>query len=131
MQNRIRLNSKTIGKLGEKIAETFLKRKGYKIIDKNYISRKVSGPQRGEIDIIAEKDNVISFVEVKTLSGIKNLFLPENKVDFRKRKKIIKMAEEWFIEKRLSMDRPWQIDVVAIEIDFSTKKAKIKHFTGV
>lgn len=131
MQNRIRLNSKTIGKLGEKIAETFLKRKGYKIIDKNYISRKVSGPQRGEIDIIAEKDNVISFVEVKTLSGIKNLFLPENKVDFRKRKKIIKMAEEWFIEKRLSMDRPWQIDVVAIEIDFSTKKAKIKHLTGI
>jgi putative endonuclease len=121
-------NTKSVGKLGEELAEKFLKNKGYKIIERNYIPKKVSGPLRGEIDIIAEKDGVIIFVEVKTLLNSGNIFLPEDKVDFKKRKKLIKIAENWLLEKRKSFDVPWQIEIVGINIDSKLKKAKIRHF---
>ena len=48
------------GKWGEDKAEAFLKKKGYSIIERNYRCR------WGEIDIIAERDGTIHFVEVKT-----------------------------------------------------------------
>ena len=62
------MNAKQLGIFGEKIAEDFLKKKGYTILDKNYSPRFVSGPQRGEIDIVAKKKGVINFIEVKTLT---------------------------------------------------------------
>jgi putative endonuclease len=117
--------SKNLGNLGEKIAKEFLEKKGYKILGKNYIP-KWAGFDKKEIDLIVEKDNVLSFVEVKTLAGNKN-FSPEDKVDFLKQKKIIKTAESYFLEKKISFDRAWQIDVIAIRIDLESKKAKIRH----
>ena len=47
---------KSIGKEGEKIAAKFLKRKGFRIITRNFKNN--NGRQLGEIDIIAEKDKV-------------------------------------------------------------------------
>ena len=48
------------GKNGENIARTYLKKQGYKIIDSNYKTK------IGEIDIIAIKDKILTFVEVKS-----------------------------------------------------------------
>lgn len=53
------MNSKQLGVLGEKIAQNFLQKKGYKILDKNYIPKFIFGPQRGEIDIIVKKADTI------------------------------------------------------------------------
>lgn len=53
-------SKKDLGNLGEKLAIGHLKKKGYQILDKNFRYG------RGEIDIIAQKNNVIIFVEVKT-----------------------------------------------------------------
>jgi putative endonuclease len=117
--------SKNLGNLGEKIAKDFLEKRGYKILVKNYIP-KWAGFDKKEIDLIAEKDNVLSFVEVKTLAGNKN-FSPEDKVDFLKQKKIIRTAESYFLEKKIPFDKAWQIDVIAIRIDLEFKKAKIRH----
>ena len=52
---------KEVGSLGERVAAEYLKRHGFKIRDRN-IARKT-----GELDVIAEKDNVLHFVEVKTI----------------------------------------------------------------
>ena len=117
--------SKELGILGEKIAENYLKKKGYKILDKNY-SFRIFGPQKGEIDIIAEKDKTICFVEVKTLSSDK-IINPEQKVDYLKQRKIIKTAQSWLMKNKIPFDSPWQIDVVAIKIDLKNKKARIRH----
>ena len=46
------VDTKTIGDLGEKIAESYLKKKGYKILDKNYFKTR-SAVSKGEIDIVA------------------------------------------------------------------------------
>lgn len=125
------MNSRQLGVFGEKIAESYLKNKGYKILDKNYSSKFVSGPQRGEIDIVAKKADVISFIEVKTLTEISrgqfSTVLPEEKVNFHKQRKLAKTAESWLMEKKLPLNIKWQIDVIAIKLDLNSKKAKIRH----
>ena len=122
-------NSKEVGSLGEKIASEYLKKNGYNILDRNYFPRWISGPLRGEIDIIVQKKDLISFVEVKTLKDkLDKGFSPEQKVDFSKQRKILKAAESWLMEKKIPFDSKWQIDVVSVEINSDSKKAKIRHF---
>ena len=119
-----------IGGLGEKIAIKYLTKKGYKILDKNYKPSFVSGPQTGEIDIVAKFGGTISFIEVKALNKKSSNYYPENKVDFLKQRKIIKTAERWLMEKKISLDSQWQVDVIAIEINLETKKAKIRYLAN-
>lgn len=125
------MNSNKIGVFGEKIAERYLKKKGYKILDRNYSERFISGPQKGEIDIIAKAQDTICFVEVKTLSRVRggrtSASFPEEKVDFRKQRKIIKMAERWLRDKKIPLESKWQIDVISVIVDVKEKKAKVRH----
>lgn len=73
------------GKLGEKICYSWLINHGFSVFCKNYKS------PYGEIDLIATKDDLIYFVEVKLRQ--KNSFVsPCEAVDLKKRKKIIKTA---------------------------------------
>lgn len=118
--------TKKIGNLGERIAENYLKNKGYQILDKNYSFRIPGDVQRGEIDIVAKKEDIISFVEVKTLK--KSSFMrPEEKVNFAKQRKLRMTAESWLIENKIPLNSKWQIDVIAIELN-PGKKIKINHF---
>ncbi len=131
-----------LGVFGEKIAENYLKKKGYKILDKNYFFKSALRQKKAEIDIVAQKEDVISFVEVKTsyytnhkirrpLKFMIDAFPPEERVNFQKQKKIIKAAESWLVKKRLSLDSKWQIDVVAIKLDLEKKKARLSHFKNI
>jgi len=79
------VKNKDKGKFGEDCAAKFLEAKGYSIVARNFRIRSA------EIDIIAQLDNLIIFVEVKTRSNIR-YGLPSEAVDFRKQKKIIKAA---------------------------------------
>jgi len=79
---------KEIGNLAENLAARYLESRGYEIIAKNYQK------PWGEIDIIAFKDNVCVFVEVKANSReFIGGFNPEVRVDYRKLNKITKTAE--------------------------------------
>jgi len=102
---------KDLGDVGEKIAEKYLRNKGYKILDKNFRYSKF-----GELDIIAQKGNDIIFFEVKTRkkTGLSE-FLPEDNITFDKQKKLIKLAQIYLSKSRL-LDNSWQIDILAIEI---------------
>lgn len=126
------MSSKQLGNFGEKIASDYLKKQGYQILDRNYFLKIFSGPKRGEIDIIAKKDGVISFVEVKTLNAFvvktAGFFAPEDKINFSKQRKLIKTAETWLAKKKIPLNVKWQIDVISIKIDLLSKKAKIQHF---
>lgn len=115
-----------MGRLAEAAAEEFLKRKDYKILEKNFWKRAVSGPWQGEIDIIAEKDKEVVFVEVK--SGKKSPgFFPEDRVNFRKKNKIIKAAELWLLKNK-KLENKWRIDVISAVLDENGEKFKIRHF---
>ena len=119
---------KKLGERGEEIAEDYLKKQGYKILQKNWFFRWGSGnSSKGEIDIIAKKQGTIIFIEVKTMYENRN-FEPEQKVDFRKKRKLIKLAEIWLTQNKIPLDSKHQIDVIGIKINPITQKPKINHF---
>ena len=123
------MNTKQVGKLGEDIACDYLKNKGYKVLARNF-ERKISRFLKSEIDIIAKKHDTIHFVEVKTLKneGTSFVFLPESKVDFKKKRKLIKTAELWLSKNKIPLDSKWQIDIIAIQIRQKGCLTEIKHF---
>jgi putative endonuclease len=104
-------DKKDLGDLGEKIAEKFLKDKGYKILDKNFRYSNF-----GELDIVGQKGGDIIFFEVKTrkMTGPSE-FLPEDNITRDKQKKLIKLAEI-YLSKYGLMEKSWQIDILAIEV---------------
>jgi len=104
-------NTKTLGGIGEKIAEKYLKDKGYKILDRNFRYSKL-----GELDIIAQHGNDIIFCEVKARKKTgPSEFLPEDNITFDKQKKLIKLSQIYLSKNKLT-ENPWQIDILAIEI---------------
>ncbi len=121
------MKTKKVGELGEKIARSYLEKKGYRILDTNFCFRTSRGPQKGELDIVAKKDDVISFMEVKTLSSLNGPVRPEEKVNSAKRKKIIRSAEYWLAKNKIPLDSKWEIGVIAVNINFEKKKAAVRH----
>lgn len=117
---------KEFGNFCEKLAADYLEGKGYEIVTRNY--RK----PWGEIDIIAFKDNICVFVEVKANSReFVGNFNPELRVDNKKLGKIIKTAELYMTGEWNRVGYDWQVDVVSVTISESDKKAKIRHFKNV
>lgn len=94
------------GKSGEKKAAEFLKKNGYSILQMNYRSK------TGEIDIIAEKDNVVVFVEVKTRTTDKYGSGFEA-VGHTKQGKIARTAEAYIIENKI--EKLCRFDVISID----------------
>jgi putative endonuclease len=77
-----------LGKLGEDRARAFLLSKGYKIRETNFRAGKL------ELDIVAEKDNWLIIIEVRTRST--DLFLaPEESIDLRKIKNLVNAANAY------------------------------------
>lgn len=110
--------SGVFGKLAEDYAVKLLSQKGYKIIDRNFHSL------FGEIDIIALKQEVLVFVEVKARWSTK-FGKPEEAVTPQKLYKIKKTADYYCLVNSIK-DRKMRIDVVAIEIkDRNVTSAKI------
>lgn len=101
----MRPDKKTIGAWGEQAASDWLKERGYCIVARN-----IRTPY-GEIDIVAELDNVTIFVEVKTLTTNAG-YLPEEKITFSKQRHMLNCAEYYCSEHGIDH---WQIDAVAVE----------------
>ena len=120
IRQRLNLSNKAFGDIGEDIAESFLREKGYRIITRNFRCR------QGEIDIIAaDKDKkVIVFIEVKTRSS--DLFgLPEEAVTPAKQRRITKAASYYQL-KHKSPAYSYRADIVAI-LQASAKEPEITH----
>lgn len=114
-----------LGKKGEEIAVEFLKKKGYKILERNFIFQ-FSRRQKGEIDIVAKKGEKIFFIEVKSQRGEKEI-PPEQKVNFSKARKLIDCAEYFLSKNKIPFDVPWQIDIISVHF-LENGKTKIFHF---
>lgn len=103
------MSKKNLGKFGEDCAAKFLEDSGYTIIARNFRIRSA------EIDIIAQKDNVIIFVEVKARSNIRH-GLPSEAVNFRKQKKIIEAAGVFLQDENFS-DCACRFDVLEVYLN--------------
>ncbi len=87
----MRMDKKELGNKGESFAAEYYRRLGYSITARNYSCR------GGEIDIIAENDEYIIFVEVKTRSE-NALYQPSEAVDFNKQKRLTIAATKYLAE---------------------------------
>jgi len=104
MTNRRR----TLGKLGESLAARELERRGYRIVARNWRC------PIGEIDLVAEKDGALIFVEVRTRRGSER-GTPQESVTPAKQAKLIELAQT-YCQQTQGDDRDWRIDVVAVEM---------------
>ena len=117
---------KEIGRTGEAIAASYLSKNGFDILDKNFLNS--LGYRRGEIDIVArDPANMdLVFVEVKTRKKSFYPTQPELAITRQKYQKLLRIIQS-YLRKNNFHDQNWRLDAVAIEIDMSSRKAKLKH----
>ena len=111
------MNNRKFGIIGEKIAKNFLKQNGYIILKTNFYTKK------GEIDLIAQKNNCVIFIEVKTRSNYK-YGTPAMAVNNIK-KRHIKSAAKIFIY--LNKLYKFEIRFDVIEVLINNGKCYINH----
>ncbi|MFY7811715.1 MAG: YraN family protein [Flavobacterium sp.] len=94
-----------LGKTGEEFAANYLKENGYEILEKNYTF------QKAEIDIIAQKGDILAVIEVKTRSSLA-FGLPQDFVKPKKIQLLVKAINN-FVEKN-DLDVNVRFDIIAI-----------------
>ena len=112
-----------IGEFGEKIAEEFLLRNNYEIVSKNI---KISYQ---EIDIIAKKNKMFIFVEVKTRTSFK-FGNAEDSVGSKKIKNLKKAIGNYIYDKKINGNFI-RLDLISININKIKKTANIKHYKDI
>jgi len=141
-------HNQKIGRIGEETACKFLMKQGYQIILRNYRKK------WGEIDIIAKKDQLIYFVEVKTVSrdltsigANENLvshennklaenktsdnYRPEDNIHPWKLKRLFRTIQTYLIENNITESVGWQFDAVTVFLDIKNKTAKVDHIKDI
>jgi len=122
-------NTKQKGNLGEDIACKYIANRGYVLLERNY--RKTWG----EIDIIATKDNLIHFIEVKSVvvKGVfdANYHKPEENVHSYKVFHIRRMVQTYFDERKLNLDTGFAFHVICVYLNTVTRRAKIKMIENI
>lgn len=118
-----------IGNLGEDLACKFLTKRGLEILERNYLKK------CGEIDIIAKNKEKLHFIEVKSVSceinpivspeTTNNEYRPEDNVHPWKLERLSKTIQLYLIEREVSDETDWQLDIITVYIDKNNLKAKI------
>ena len=109
------------GSDGEDRATEYLISKGYKIIDRNYLRK------WGEIDIVAEKESVLRFIEVKSVSA--DTYRPEENMHPGKLKRLSRVIQTYLLSKKI--DKDWQLDLITVRLDMKTRLAKVEIIENI
>ena len=109
-----------LGRTGERLAAGELIRQGYHVLEQNFRC------SYGEIDLVAEDEQDLIFVEVKTRRG-SAFGLPEEAVTLRKQRKIAQVAS-YYLDLHACSERSWRIDVVAVQLDRGGKLEEIRVY---
>ncbi len=110
----------SLGRLGETLAGTYLKNKGYDIVERNWRT------PYGEIDLVVRRNETVAFVEVKTRATT-SLGPPEISITSRKAEHM-RSAAEYYIQQHPELDAEWRIDVITIQLQPDGNPALIDHF---
>lgn len=110
-------HNQRLGELGERIAERWLARKGWRVVYRRFRNG------RRDIDLITQRDEVIAFVEVKARKG--NEFGdPVEAVHHRKQRELTKSAHVW-IDRHGRAEERYRFDVVGVLLD--GERVLVKH----
>ena len=123
-----------IGETGENLAEMFLVKHGYTVLERNYTVL------YGEIDIICIKDGTLHFIEVKSVSRENihdnvshetNGIQPEENMHYKKIQKLHKTIEIYLEKNSVSHETPWKLDLVCVYLNHKIKKGKVKLIKNI
>ena len=103
------MNTKITGNEGEARAAEYLESNGFEIIDRNWRTN------RGELDIIAVKNDILVFVEVKTLPN-GTLDMIQRELNDQKRQRIIKTSKRFLLKHREYNNSYVRFDVIVIDM---------------
>ena len=112
-----------IGKKGEDIAATFLRQKGYQILDRNFQGR------QGEIDIIAKKDSVLVFVEVKTRRSAQ-FGTPFEATSHTKLSSLL-ITAQLYVSQHNNLPEAQRVDAIGVELGEDGKVTNIEHIENI
>lgn len=123
-------STRSKGAVGENVASRFLKNQGFTIVSRNYLKK------WGELDIVAKKDGVLHFFEVKSttstdFSRITNAHKPEENVHSFKTHKIRRVVQTFLIENKISQESEFHFHVLSVSLDFDIRKAQVKWIKDV
>lgn len=109
--------TQAFGELGERIAERWFTRQGWRIVNRRY---RVG---HRDIDLVIERDGVVAFVEVKARAGV-DFGDPMEAVNRRKRKELERSALSWISHHGRS-DESYRFDVVGILLQ--GRRVRVRH----
>lgn len=115
--------NQNIGRIGESVATTYLKKNGYTILKRNFKAR------YGELDIVCSKDDTLIFVEVKTRMD-ESYGLPEESVTPRKLREVVKTAQ-YFQALNPNLPDSLRIDVIGIILFDDNTPKYFNHIENV
>lgn len=99
-----------VGRLGEEVAASFLKKRGLKIIERNWKAKRW-----GELDVIAKDKDTLVFVEVKTRRR-ETGFEPFEQVDYYKIQRLLRTAKNYLAFKKIE-NKALRLDVVSVVLE--------------
>lgn len=117
---------RSTGDIGETEAVYFLEKNGYKVVSRNYRIKNI-----GEIDIVAQKSNKITFFEVKTRSVKHETTFPiEFSINEKKKRNLKKICQLYLMQNKISPNVEWQIDAIFVKVD-TIGQYRIEHLENI
>ena len=127
-------DTQKLGEIGETIATKFLMKHGFSLLERNYTKK------WGEIDIVAEKEGKLYFIEVKSVAR-ENLdsvtretidgYRPEDNMHPWKLKRLSRTIQTYLLSQKISDEKEWQVDLLVVFIDVKNKKGRVKVVSDI
>lgn len=117
--------NRLIGDIGEDIACVWLKKQNFLILERNYLKK------YGEIDIVAVKDNIIHFFEVKSGTKGEKGHRPEENVHNLKIQRLKRVIQTYLTERKYGLDAEFQFHIVVVSMNLSTHRARVKLMENI
>ncbi len=115
-------NTREKGNIGENVACIYLEKQGFFVQERNYLKK------WGEIDIIAVKEGILHFIEVKSVidNGLNGGYRPEENVHELKIRKLRRVIQTYLNERKYGHNADFKFHVITIRFNELTKKSYIK-----
>ena len=108
------------GELGERIAERWLRRQGWRVVQRRYRSG------HRDIDLVVERDGTVAFVEVKARRG-SQFGDPVKAVNWNKQRQLIRSAATW-IDRHGKPSECYRFDVVGVLVE--GERVRVRHIAN-